>query len=179
MTTDLFTKEEARAWFTDAVQKLELGSEARAQAWDHAWRAHEAQGADTQRWKGWVRMMVQRALSRSKTNPTGLFLKILQDPPDDLERAPEPPAPPPPVHRVGQPPPPQSYFDELRARRTAPPEPHPPMYWTCLANRTLGLPRGTELVRDEWDRQGRPYPNDFDPRPIQEQLRCPSGETPD
>lgn len=155
------TKADGWPWFERAVESLDLGSSTTKRAWGAAWSAYEAaESPQAERWKGWVRQMVQRALSQARTNPGGLFLTLLADPPDFAGAAPS-------LHRAGQPHAPDEYFHDQKASI----EPGPPMAWVFQADRSLGHPRGWQLVHDEWVRQGRPFPHEFDSSPLTQHIR--------
>lgn len=164
MSKSTTTRAEARPWYEEEVRPLGMGSRALESSWKLAWEAYagldDGPQADADRWRTWIRDSVDAALGGH--NPPGLFLSRLKDPPADLHLVAKRPVKQP----HGQPPAPAEYLDDLRR----PPEPGPPMGLVFELNRHLGHPRGWNLVREEWERQGRPSPQQFDPAPVRAAL---------
>lgn len=146
-------------WFLETLREHEIldaagMNQAFTAAFDHA------DGAMSERWRGWVRQAVQQALTRAKRNPGGLLLKVLRNgPSEDLGKA-HATAPESPTERRAREA--REYLAEQKrlaeqlpfyGQRTRPP--------LSYALRALREKRDPQEIYDAWEAAGFPPPHEF------------------
>ena len=149
------TKGEALDWVRNALQGCYMSPQSILKVFTEAWDEFERQGAHPERWRGWVRMLIQRARSKAAgDDPTGLLLVMLREGcADDLSR---PLLGEASVDVASET---DAYIAEIRRERDGLPEHRLPLLALMHAHR-LGLDVHA-LVR-AWERQGCPDREELD-----------------
>jgi hypothetical protein len=142
-------KGEALDWLRNALQGCYMSPQSILKVFTAAYDELERQGADPERWRGWVRMLIQRARSKAAgDDPTGLLLVMLREGcADDLSR---PLMGEGSVDVAGET---DAYIAEMRREREGLPANRLPLLTLMHAHR-LGLDVHA-LVR-AWEQQGCP-----------------------
>lgn len=152
-------KNELWDWFQEAVTSLGVGHEGLMKGWDLA--SEHLDSAETASWKCWVASSVSKALARAHTNPVGLWLGILRDGPvGDLTKPATKAQTAQAAHaiRAAET---DAYISEIKATpRTSAPS----LVAVCELQAGGGMTYAEALavVSAEWERQGQPWPEDFD-----------------
>mgnify|MGYP003124363904 CR=1 FL=1 len=122
-------------------------------------------GTSPDEWKAWVSKCCKDARKPKVIDRVAVLYANLRDgSPNDLAGPAEAPA----RSISNQSPSEYAEFKERAVRaRTERPEPLPSsVAVTRLARTCGGYVKALAIVTKEWERQGRPYPEDFDPAPI-------------
>jgi len=147
-------------WFQANLDKLDADNSATIEGFELAYSVLES-GALVERWRGWVCQTVQDALSRARSNPVGLWLTLLrQGPGGDLTKPATKAQTAQAAHaiRAAET---DAYIAEINATPRAP---APSMVAVCDLKECRGMTyvEALAVVTAEWERQGQPWPEDFD-----------------
>ena len=156
---------EAHAWLTEQFSEFTTEADVLTNLWSLA-SAKRDQEKPLAGWKTWVRWCCKEARGEGVHAPVAVLRQKLQTtdedhgPPRKRER--------PARSFSNQSATEYAEFKERAVRaRTERPEPLPSsVAVTRLARTCGGYVKALAIVTKEWERQGRPYPEDFDPAPI-------------
>jgi hypothetical protein len=153
------------AWVIGEVSAFAPQKDTQIKLWSLA-QARRDEAETIEHWQAWVRGCCEGLRQNGVNNPIGLLThRLTESSPSDQPVKREKPR-----RAISN----QSESEaaEYKARavraRTERPEPLPSsVAVTRLAKRCGGYVNALSLVTEEWERQGRPYPEDFDPSPLE------------
>lgn len=156
---------EAKAWFVDQASEFTTERAKLDELWELA-KAGRDDDKPLSAWKVWIEWCCAESRGGGARSAIAIFASKLRT--TDPENGPPRGRPEEPYRTISNQTPEEAAEFKARARaaRTEDPEPSPPMrYFLPLCKRMSGEKAWSQLKR-EWEEQGEPFPEDFDPAPL-------------